>query len=518
MKIRNSLNVLNKIPKAIVKPLQLSCLALTLLGTTGQAGSLDNFMGDMYSNTTSAGVFSTQQRGIISGGSYVGRFGIKSINLVNFDPPRVSAGCGGINLFGGAFSFINAQQLTQILRGIAQNALGLLFQLGLNAISQPLSSLLSTWSSKLQSMNSLLKNSCEAARKLFQIDTSGQSMMNALTDGIQEIGTQSGKFKDAFSGTMGRFEKGWQELTARKPENGLTSGDKAINELPNVGNVTWRAINATDSFKAITPVNGGDEYQSKIMLMNFIGTEIIDATNQAQPTDGSCSTGANRCEPKPSIYRSVLTMKDLIAPEANKPFYHCQADDTGDEACQTLPLQSGKLIDNFRGVVFLVNKNLYGIQSSEINLSNEQIVAAINAGQGIVGKAGKPNLNSALTQEEKAFMNLSGSQVIYYASRVNHQPDQVVLISEFLRPILVEDIVVKLATALYDSAVLTFNGSEVKATPPADYMENMKRWKAEIAQYSSKKRLENFNQLEALVNSVANTMPVNSVPVNVAPR
>lgn len=508
------------IPKTFLKPLRVSCLLATVLGAsqTAVTASLDGFMSDMYSNTTSAGMFQTQQRGVISGGSFVARFGIKSINLVAFDPPRVSAGCGGINLFGGSFSFINAQELTQLLRAIAQNALGLLFQLGLNAISQPLSSLLTTWSAKLQEMNSLLKNSCEAARKLFQIDKTGGEMLNSLKSSMGEIKTQTGGFKDYFSNVSKNFSEGWNSLRGSAPDGQATSrADKAIQELPNVGNVTWRAINASDSYKAILPNSGGNDLQAKIMLMNVVGTEVFSASKTTQSGDTDCATGSNQCDPKPAIYRSSIGIDDLISPQDNSPFYACQSGDTSDEGCQKLPLQEGaKLSSYFQGVAYMVNKKFYDINSSTIDLDRSQIVAAISAGKGIVGKAGKANIESVLTTDEKAFYSNSGLQLIGDITRVNNQPDQVILIAEHTRKMLIQELAVKLAESLERAAMLTFNGSSVKASPPQDFDANMARWRGEIARYkvTEVERVKHFNELQKMVNTVADTLPTNPISVS----
>lgn len=508
------------IPKTFLKPLRICCLFATVAGAsqTASTGGLDSFMNDMYSNTTAPGMFQTQQRGVISGGSFVGRFGIKSINLVSFDPPRVSAGCGGINLFGGSFSFINAQELTQLLRAVAQNALGLLFQLGLNAISQPLSSLLTTWSAKLQEMNSLLKNSCEAARKLFQIDKTGAAMLDSVKSSMGEIKTQTGGFKDYFSNVQKNFSEGWNALRGNSPDGEATSrADKAIQELPNVGNVTWRAINATDSYKAIMPNTGGSELEAKIMLMNFIGTEVFNASAQTSSGDKECTTNSGQCDPKPARYNSILSITDLISPQANKPFYACQGSDTGDEGCQKLPLNdSAKMSDYFKGIALMVNRNLYGIESSNMDLDRTQIQTSINTGKGIVGKAGKPNIESVLTASEKSFYASIDSQLIGYISKVNNSPDQVLLIAEKVRPIIIHDMAVKLAKTLEEAAVLTFNGPTVKATPPESYDENLRRWRADIAKYqiTPDQKVQQFNELQTLVGTVAASLPINPIAVS----
>ncbi|MBF4454063.1 conjugal transfer protein TraH (plasmid) [Acinetobacter sp. SK-43] len=518
IKQKTGKNLVN-IPKTFLKPLRVCCLLATVLGAsqTATTGGLDNFMSDMYSNTTAPGMFQTQQRGVISGGSYVGRFGIKSINLVSFDPPRVSAGCGGINLFGGSFSFINAQELTQLLRAIAQNALGLLFQLGLNAISQPLSSLLTTWSAKLQEMNALLKNSCEAARKLFQIDKTGGEMLNSIKSSFGEIKTQTGGFKDYFSNVQKNFTSGWNSLRGNSPDGQATTrADKAIQELPNVGNVSWRAINASDSFKAILPNSGGSDLEAKLMIMNVVGTEVFNASAQTSSGDKDCATGSGQCDPKPAIYNSTIGIADLISPQDSKPFYTCQSGDTYDEGCQKLPLAEGKLSTYFKGIARIVNKNLYGIDSSSVDLDRTLIASAVNSGKGIVGKAGKTNIESILTGEEKAFYASVNSQLIGYIAKVNNQPDQVILIAEHIRPIIINDMAVKLAKSLVDSSVLTFNGSTVKASPPQSFDDNLTRWRREIAQYeiTPNERVKQFNELERMVGTIANSLPVNPISVS----
>lgn len=510
---------LNNIPKTFLKPLRICCLLATVAGAsqTATTAGLDSFMGDMYSNTTAPGMFQTQQRGVISGGSFVGRFGIKSINLVSFDPPRVTAGCGGINLFGGSFSFINAQELTQLLRAIAQNALGLLFQLGLNAISQPLSSLLTTWSAKLQEMNSLLKNSCEAARKLFQIDKTGGAMLDSIKDSIGDIKTQTGGFKDYFTKAKENFTNGWDSLRGNPPEGATSRADKAIQELPNVGNVTWRAINASDTYKAIMPNTGGSDTEAKIMLMNVIGTEVFNtSSNPSTNTANPCPSGS-KCDPKPASYNSVIGIDDLISPQDNKAFYACQTGDTGDEGCQKLPLKEDeKMSKYFKGTALIVNRYFYGIENPNIDISRSVILEQINTGKGIVGKAGKPNIESIMTTQEKAFYGSINTQLIGYISKVNNQPDQVILIAEYIRPLIIHDLAVKLAKSLENAAVMTFNGSRVKASKPESYDRNLERWRAEIArhQITPDQQIKQFNDLNKLVGTVAASLPINPIAVN----
>lgn len=121
-----------------------------------------------------------------------------------------------------------------------------------------------------------------------------------------------------------------------------------------------------------------------------------------------------------------------------------------------------------------------------------------------------------LSPSEKAFYASVNSQLIGYISKVNNQPDQVVLIAEHIRPIIIHDMAVKLAKSLEEAAVLTFNGPTVKASPPADFNENLNRWRTEIKKYqmTSQQMVDQFNALDKMVGTVAASLPINPISVN----
>ncbi|WP_425315793.1 conjugal transfer protein TraH, partial [Vibrio owensii] len=55
-------------------------------------------------------------------------------NVVNFQPPKISGGCGGIDFFAGSFSLINSDQLVQMGRAIAQGVPSYAFNLALTSV------------------------------------------------------------------------------------------------------------------------------------------------------------------------------------------------------------------------------------------------------------------------------------------------------------------------------------------------------------------------------------------------
>ncbi|MFV3537544.1 conjugal transfer protein TraH, partial [Mycobacterium tuberculosis] len=86
-------------------------------------------------NVTGPTAFQGQSAGYYSGGSLWSRFPQKSINPVSVALPSARGGCGGIDLFAGSFSFINADEIVAMLKATANNAIGFAFQLAIDSIS-----------------------------------------------------------------------------------------------------------------------------------------------------------------------------------------------------------------------------------------------------------------------------------------------------------------------------------------------------------------------------------------------
>ncbi len=98
----------------------LQSAALHADGLAQQSEQLFNTMVNATSPTAHLG----QRRGVFDGGSLQARNRIVSESLMHVTPPSFEAGCGGIDLYAGSFSFINADQFQALLRAIAANATG----------------------------------------------------------------------------------------------------------------------------------------------------------------------------------------------------------------------------------------------------------------------------------------------------------------------------------------------------------------------------------------------------------
>ena len=201
------------------------------------------------SNITQGGVYKDQAAGYYTGGSVFARTPSRNIDLVNIQMPSYKAGCGGIDLFTGGFSFINSDRFIQFLKNIGSNALGYAFQLALQTATPQIYNTISELNALAQEINNTSINSCEAAANLVGgvwpkseassklLCTSMGSQKNAFSDWAQarqgcgaegrrdEINAQkSPEFKDVLGD---EFNLAWKALS----KNGFLSADPTLAEF-----------------------------------------------------------------------------------------------------------------------------------------------------------------------------------------------------------------------------------------------------------------------------------------------
>ena len=121
------------------KTLLLTAFAIFSTSATAPAlsGGLQSELNELFgniSNYTQPGIYESTRRGVLAGGGAQIRSRRMNIQLIAFEPPNIKAGCGGIDIFLGSFSYINLDQFISFLRAIAANAAGYAFQMALTRI------------------------------------------------------------------------------------------------------------------------------------------------------------------------------------------------------------------------------------------------------------------------------------------------------------------------------------------------------------------------------------------------
>jgi len=244
----------------------------------------------MYGNVTTPQAIQGQTGSFYTGGSLYMRSPVTSYQLGSFAAPTFRAGCGGIDIHAGSFSFINVDRFTALLKNIANNALGYAFMIAVQSISPDLADLLKTLQNTAQNANSLLNvGSCQAAETLIgmtplpQLAQKAKEQVNAQSNGASLIN----RFNDSLEGLnswMGDFGQRTGTL------QDTSAADPELKRYLNPGNIAWKAMENLNAPNHI-----------KELMMSLVGTVIIRATGDI----------GNK-EPIPEHFDRTLEFKELI--------------------------------------------------------------------------------------------------------------------------------------------------------------------------------------------------------------
>jgi conjugative transfer pilus assembly protein TraH len=273
----------------------LACLLAIALATAPVASRPADLNAEMQAmfndlgalgNVTSPGAFRGQAMNLYTGGSLMMRAPGKNYPLINAQLPSLRAGCGGIDLFGGAFSFINKQQFVALLQNIGSNAVGYAFKLALQSISPDIDKLLTELQDQINKINAMNINSCEAAQAL--VNGVVGEFDNSVQSGCANIAQYLGSVTDRADA---RFTCATNAPAVVK--SAANSGDPNIRNATFVkGNVIWLALNQ---------VGGTISQQEKELIMSVIGTVIL-----YPPADDGSGAMPRYLEP------SIVGLRDLL--------------------------------------------------------------------------------------------------------------------------------------------------------------------------------------------------------------
>lgn len=278
------------------KPLKRAAAAALLVSfaafATPAAADLQSAMDNIFNsmaNVSKPGVYDGIRRGVISGGEVTVKNRIVNQNILTFVPPSWEAGCGGINLFTGSFSYINSEQLIQLMRSIASNAAGLAFKLALDSMSSLIGMNVSDFLSQVEEMNRFFSNSCYAAQQI--VDTA----QVALERSAENISTAAGSASDTHEARQAdavALAKDTDDFKAKV-------GNLIYRSLAEQDVKTWFAGGDTDSYEEIMSLTGtviltvGDKEDGKTKI-NV--TTIPHSLSLTDLVEGGSALNLLKCE------------------------------------------------------------------------------------------------------------------------------------------------------------------------------------------------------------------------------
>lgn len=226
--------------------------------------NLDKFFDSFGSsaNVSSAEVYQGQKAGYGTGGNVSVRNPINNLKPATINLPKIDAGCGGIDIYAGGFSFVNSENLKNNAQAIASSSLGYAFMLGVESVSPIVANNIKTMQSWANDINGLGINSCETAAKLVgsvwpQNDMASQHVCRTL-------GTVYG-YGDSY------IDSRHQCSTKKSNENEFDPTEAPPDLLYGEYNLAWKAIQQ-NGFLSKHPTLAE-------IFMTITGTIVVKETN-----------------------------------------------------------------------------------------------------------------------------------------------------------------------------------------------------------------------------------------------
>jgi len=187
-------NLMRKIKVAMIMMVTFTLVVSPVY--TSNAGWIDDWVSQkVYSGPN---YYQGQQRGYFSGGSFSARWPVKKDYLLTVQPPRIKAGCGGIDVFSGGISFMNFNYLVQKLERILQGAPAVAFDLALNVLCEPCSKAIKSMESISDQLNHMSLDECKASKAVaaYTLDKTGVSDLFSDTNEYESGGELSDWYSD----------------------------------------------------------------------------------------------------------------------------------------------------------------------------------------------------------------------------------------------------------------------------------------------------------------------------------
>ena len=234
-------------------------------------------------NATDPKVVETARRGGLAGGQIQARSDIMDIRPLSLQLPSFSAGCGGLDLTGGSFSFINADQFVEFAKTTAQNAVGYAFYLALESIMPIVRQTMQGLQEFVTKMNQFLSDSCRTAKMGVQAALGAENNEAALS-------TVNEGITDVFS--------------SFSSQDGATPDDQQENNEEIYNNLIWKELVGTPSITGNSGIaswfSSGEDGQFYEIIMNITGT-YVSGNNDSGDDERNSLSGS-----------TLVTLEDLM--------------------------------------------------------------------------------------------------------------------------------------------------------------------------------------------------------------
>lgn len=485
------------------------CVLLALAPVSpARAISFDNALDSMfYRATTDARPYESQRRSGYVAGSMSFRAPVRNYNIIAFDPPRIRAGCAGLDLFGGSFSFVNGEQLKLLIKQIGSAALGYAVYLAINEMCKPCGATISFLQKIMTELNSMNVNSCKIAKGL----------VNSINDpsNVKEVVSQKDGMLSRIRGYFSDWTKEMEE-NYKSPEKSSryadldSGGSTSLNpDNPMKGNLVWRGLYRDLRANAIgdptAGVGGVIDVQMAQYLMSITGTYVIPMVGTTTGCPDTTGSGTydnpypKECLPHP--YEPLLSLHDLLNGAGSEAaggypnkveYWRCTDSTASGVGCQKM----AKAQFTFPGTLGYVHKQLFGDSNHfRSDYNGGSIIDRIAKGQ-------------SLTAAQVGFMNMIPFPLYAMLQKLQRNPGAISYFARLAERPVADMLAITLGQAILRVSHQVFSGhSEV--TPPPNWNKRLARIEATLSPYIARgeKQLEWLNSMSAGASNIVKSFP-----------
>lgn len=202
------------------------------------SSDLNHFFNNLgfASNVTGSHSYESQAAGFASLGSVYARNQVKSLQLAHVDVPGIRAGCGGIDLTAGGFSFIKSDQIVKFMQSVLSNGGGYALNLALETELPEIAHSMQYMQKLANDINGNNLSSCELAENasamLWPRNRAAHQQI------CQDIGAHTGVFADWAQARQQCSTGGEMEAQLEKAKTNPEYKDRVLLNT----NVVWDAL------------------------------------------------------------------------------------------------------------------------------------------------------------------------------------------------------------------------------------------------------------------------------------
>lgn len=226
------------------------------------------------SSVAGAGAFQGQTRNALVGGSLQMRWNTEPTPLFSFSAPRMNAGCGGVDVYLGSFSYGSLNRYVQLLQQIGTGVvLGYAFQLAMKAICPDCADVLNKLEAAARALNTATRlGPCSSAAEI-------QKSLENVGKGMQEVANST---SNAWMNYRERLGLGSDIHDAKdtetvRPVADAVAGMAGSNDTRIHGNLVWDVLSDNTGGKIPPPID------ERRLLMSLFGTVIVGQDGIAVP-------------------------------------------------------------------------------------------------------------------------------------------------------------------------------------------------------------------------------------------